>query len=88
MMHACFTFFDQNVANQQRKNVVMKKTFFISIVLWMAGFVHQTHAELQVGDSAPDFSLLGSDGKSYKLSDFVGKQAVVIAWFPKAFTGG
>ena len=37
---------------------------------------------------APDFSLQGSDGKTYKLSDFRGKQAVVIAWFPAAFTGG
>ena len=45
-------------------------------------------AELKVGDTAPDFELLGSDGKTYKLSDFKGKQAVVVAWFPKAFTGG
>ena len=41
-----------------------------------------------VGDMVPDFELKGSDGKTYKLSDFRGKQAVVIAWFPKAFTGG
>ena len=44
--------------------------------------------ELKVGDAAPDFELTGSDGKTYKLSDFKGKQAVVIAWYPKAFTGG
>ena len=44
--------------------------------------------ELKVGDTAPDFSLEGSDGKTYKLSDFRGKQAVVVAWFPKAFTTG
>jgi len=45
-------------------------------------------AELKAGDVAPDFELPGSDGKTYKLADFKGKQAVVIAWFPKAFTGG
>lgn len=45
-------------------------------------------AELKVGDAAPDFTLPASDGKTYKLSDFKGKQAVVIAWFPKAFTRG
>jgi peroxiredoxin Q/BCP len=45
-------------------------------------------AELKVGDMAPNFSLKGSDGKTYNLSDFKGKEAVVIAWFPKAFTGG
>ena len=45
-------------------------------------------AEPKVGDAAPAFSLAGSDGKTYALADFKGKQAVVLAWFPKAFTGG
>ena len=45
-------------------------------------------AELKVGDDAPEFSMVGSDGKTYKLSDFKGKQAVVVAWYPRAFTGG
>lgn len=44
--------------------------------------------ELKVGDPAPEFSLSASDGKTYKLSDFRGKKAVVVAWFPKAFTAG
>jgi thioredoxin-dependent peroxiredoxin len=47
-----------------------------------------TAEELKVGDQAPDFSLQGSDGKTYKLSDYRGKQAVVLAWFPRAFTPG
>lgn len=44
--------------------------------------------EPKVGDKAPAFKLEGSDGKIYALSDFKGKSAVVLAWFPKAFTGG
>ena len=44
--------------------------------------------ELKVGDMAPDFNLQASDGKTYRLSDFRGKQAVVVAWFPRAFTQG
>ena len=44
-------------------------------------------AKLKVGDKAPDFALQGSDGKVHKLSDYKGK-TVVLAWFPKAFTGG
>ncbi len=43
---------------------------------------------LAVGDTAPDFSLQGSDGKTYALKDFKDNQVVVVAWFPKAFTGG
>jgi hypothetical protein len=43
---------------------------------------------LEVGDPAPAFSLVGSDGKTYRLEDFKGRKAVVVAWFPKAFTGG
>jgi len=43
---------------------------------------------VKVGDMAPDFSLPGTDGKTHKLSDYRGKRAVVIAWFPKAFTQG
>ncbi|MGH9373495.1 MAG: peroxiredoxin [Vicinamibacterales bacterium] len=44
--------------------------------------------EVKVGDQAPDFALEGSDGKTHKLSDSRGKKAVVLAWFPKAFTSG
>lgn len=47
----------------------------------------QYSADLKVGDMAPAFSLPGSDGKVHKLSDYRGK-TVVLAWFPKAFTGG
>lgn len=43
---------------------------------------------LDVGDPAPDFELPASDGKTYSLAQFKGKQATVIAWYPKAFTGG
>jgi peroxiredoxin Q/BCP len=46
-------------------------------------------AELKPGDTAPDFTMVGSDGKTYTLSE-LNKQgkAVVVAWFPRAFTGG
>jgi peroxiredoxin Q/BCP len=44
--------------------------------------------DLKPGDPAPDFTLQGSDGKTYKLSDYKGKQEVVLAWFPKALTSG
>ena len=43
---------------------------------------------LKIGDTAPDFILPGSDGKSHSLADYRGKQAIAIAFFPKAFTSG
>ena len=43
---------------------------------------------LEVGDLAPDFELPGSDGETYRLADYRGEQAVVLAWFPSAYTSG
>ena len=45
-------------------------------------------SRLKVGDEAPAFSLPGSTGKTIQLADFKGRQKVVLAFFPKAFTGG
>jgi peroxiredoxin Q/BCP len=42
---------------------------------------------LQPGALAPDFALPGSDGQMHRLSDSRGR-AVVLVWFPRAFTGG
>lgn len=44
--------------------------------------------ELKVGDQAPDFTLPATDGKTYTLSKELKGRWVVLAWFPKAFTGG
>ena len=46
----------------------------------------KTH--LKVGDMAPDFTLIDQDRKPVKLSDFRGKQNVVLAFYVLAFTGG
>ena len=54
----------------------------------MAADGEDTMSDLQPGDITPSFSLVGSDGKTYNLADFKGDKPVVIAWFPKAFTGG
>jgi peroxiredoxin Q/BCP len=58
------------------------------LYLWILSAVSVQAGDLSVGDPAPDFTLQGSDGGTYTLSDYKGKQAVVIAWFPKAYTSG
>jgi peroxiredoxin Q/BCP len=47
------------------------------------------HADnLSVGNSAPGFTLEDSDGNDYSLSDYKGKNPVVIYFYPKANTPG
>lgn len=65
-----------------------RSTAFITFVLGSCLFAGSAAAELSVGDPAPAFSLPGSDGSTHSLAQYRGKQGVVLAWFPKAFTPG
>ena len=42
----------------------------------------------QVGETAPDFTVTDTDGKPLTLSQLVKQGPVILAFFPKAFTGG
>ena len=68
------------------------KVVFVLTVLTLAGIgfaaVPAAAGDLKVGDQAPNFKLQATDGKTYQLTDFKGKESVVLAWFPKAFTQG
>lgn len=56
----------------------MLKTLALAVLL----------ATLAADSPAPDWTLQGSDGKAYTASALKGKRGYVLAWFPKAFTGG
>ena len=43
---------------------------------------------LKVGDMAPDFDLPATTGGKISLASYKGKNPVVLAFFPAAFTGG
>ena len=45
-------------------------------------------SELEVGQPAPDFIAVDQHGERHQLSQFKGKQSVVLAFYPKDFTGG
>jgi peroxiredoxin Q/BCP len=62
------------------------KTFFVLFAAVAALGLGPQDRMLQPGDLAPDFSLPGSDGKTYNLADYRGVKPVVIAWFPRANT--
>lgn len=63
----------------------MKKTWLCVFLFSLFG---SSAMALEVGDMAPDFSLEGTDGQVHRLSDYRGEKAVVLAWFPKAYTSG
>jgi peroxiredoxin len=67
----------------------MRKLFAgLLAIAGLAAITGRTRAaELKPGDPAPPFKLEGSDGKIHELAQLKGR-AVVLAWFPKAFTGG
>ena len=58
------------------------------VCLWALSTISAQAGDLSVGDPAPDFTLQASDGNTYSLADYKDKQAVVIAWFPRAYTSG
>lgn len=65
------------------------KTHLISALAFsLVSLFSQPLLALEVGDKAPDFQLEGTDGNIYTLSNFHNKQAVVLAWFPRAYTRG
>ncbi len=67
----------------------MRGLTLVATILVMGLFwASVARADLAEGDAAPDFSMRGSDGNDYTLSQFRGKKGVVLAWFPKAFTPG
>jgi peroxiredoxin Q/BCP len=68
------------------KKLVLLAGVFSLGVLSSAATV-QTPVELKEGDAAPAFSLPGTDGKTHTLAQYKGR-AVILAWFPAAFTGG
>ena len=62
----------------------MLRIFTFALAMVLAG---SAAAAPNVGDAAPGWTLPGSDGQTHSLADLRG-QHVVIAFFPKAFTGG
>jgi len=66
----------------------MKALVYVAAGALLLGPCPAAAADLAPGDRAPELMLAGSDGKTHRISDHAGKQVVVLAWFPRAFTAG
>ena len=73
----------------------MKRSFILAamlLALTVAAFgqpgTPAPYTTLKVGDMAPDFTLTDTTMQKVKLSDFRGKNNVVLAFYIFAFTGG
>ena len=60
----------------------------IALVVLCLLFSLNSKAQLKVGDRAPDFALQDQKGQTIKLSDFLGKKSVVLAFYIRASTPG
>jgi len=66
----------------------MKTKLFAALVTAVSLLAVSAATTPKVGDKAPDFSAKDQDGKEVKLSDFAGKQAVLLYFYPKDNTPG
>lgn len=69
----------------------MKRLFVIPALVLLTAIGWCAPADtppLAAGARAPGFALLGSDGRAHGLASHQGRQTVVLAFYPKAFTGG
>ncbi len=62
--------------------------FALSCIALFASAWGQVAAPVDQGSVAPDWTLPGSDGNTYSLSELLETGPVVLAWFPRAFTSG
>jgi peroxiredoxin Q/BCP len=69
------------------KSSLKKSILIVCSLVSLVGF-SAFATDLKVGDVAPNFKLQATTGDYYQLSDYKGKQAVVLAWYPMANTSG
>jgi len=76
-----------------KKKIALAAAFAAAGIFAYGAFaqnIQPPHTTLKEGDMAPDFTLPATtpQGAKVTLSSFRGKNAVVLAFFPAAFSGG
>jgi peroxiredoxin len=67
--------------------MIKLSALFVALAL-AVGVPAMAETHLKVGDKAPNFTLPSTHGESVELASFLGKENVVLAFYPAAFTGG
>jgi len=67
---------------------VMKKLFLIFTLITLSVACSRASGKLEIGDTAPDFSLPSDNGEMISLRDYFGIKSVVLFFYPKAGTPG
>ncbi len=76
---------------QTRLNASVLAVILTTVILIAAASGEKavtTPDTLKVGMIAPDFTLKDEEGVERNLSDYLGKKNIVLAFYPKDFTGG
>jgi len=76
---------------QTRLNISVLAVILTTVILIAAASGEKavtTPDTLKVGMIAPDFTLKDEEGVERSLSDYIGQKSVVLAFYPKDFTGG
>ena len=76
---------------QTRLNVSVLTVILTTVILIITASGEKavtTPDTLKVGMVAPDFTLKDEEGVERSLSDYLGKKNIVLAFYPKDFTGG
>ncbi len=76
---------------QTRLNLSVLAVILTTVILIAAASGEKavtTPDTLKVGMIAPDFTLKDEEGVERSLSDYIGQKSIVLAFYPKDFTGG
>jgi len=76
---------------QTRLNLSVLAVILTTVILIAAASGEKavtTPNTLKVGMIAPDFTLKDEEGVERNLTDYLGKKNIVLAFYPKDFTGG
>lgn len=71
-----------------KKIVILFSIIFIGLGINYVYHIMQRSEKIVIGDRVPDFTLKDQDGKDFTLAPYIGKQPIVIYFYPKDDTPG